>query len=1034
MSRSGFQAVSRRISAEKTVKYVGRAAVSIQNLEFPNSENLNEENVERLARLFSSQGSFSPGDAPNRIPAVIDEAALQTVLTASGLTRDSLLCGGNTHPRLVFQQGFRLECLRGGDRVKASKKVSRSPDPHWVVDLFTADISDEAKRDLIEEYSSEKKPGDGVYYRKIREYKGIFGEEHPYLEHRWWARLGASSKAENKKKRLEQLWKHPKFAPAFDAFRHLPALYCGLRLSAINKMISMRCHEDFWHHIFDGDESAMERLDEDTVLALQLKAPGACEKEARTLYAQVHSGCLFGAFNETARNRIWLRLCSATVDCLVPSLYAFFENLKYMQAAADCMRRLVPREARKSLRRSFEKKYSTEDADESDCIIQTSWSSFRSVPMPRADSFDVAYRQLWLYALREQQSMPIPRKQKLAIAETRHADEIVVFRFACLAQKLGFKSDEIKALVQRNPDQAIARRLLTTARKADEFEYEDMSTSIQLVTQIFSTAQLISAPFPTEEDGVDDIAVPPVRCGTPHAAHHSRDKPDMFLDKLHAPVHRHGSDLTSFFVQRSIYFAFFGQDIDIPIVDLHVTEGVHTIHTFDYIVLPEQISPVASLQSQRLARTLGGDAREQALQSRVEEREARLHQLAMQEQQFAANAEQLQNDFTAQNRRILALRDEERDTLARLSSLQHAEVEQVLRLETLQADEQNRQSEIAELEQRRANLGEEIRLDLLATSENGQAGTASQERGMPDHDASLRQEEAPQEEQLVAEEERLRALVADLILQVGRLNDDRQGQVASMAAVETQHLSAVEGLAAKESALRSEIEQLEAILQQLQARLHETAASDKDTGDEECASVDSGVQPPSSPAPGTDVPEIARRDGCDETEESSAAGQQTRLALEHMVREALHSDDEVSNASDATKNAGNRRSSAASVSATEQLVDTSEVVQQDREQIVPNETEKVSVVFKLFLDGEWRTQHEVEVDPAEPSAVQRAAAKYVRNGLGVFSSKNQMLRPQNCFRRVMDDESRTIHLIPQWAAIKDREVVGDRPRKRRREH
>ncbi|KAH8719869.1 hypothetical protein HC256_000277 [Beauveria bassiana] len=209
-----------------------------------------------------------------------------------------------------------------------------------------------------------------------------------------------------------------------------------------------------------------------------------------------------------------------------------------------------------------------------------------------------------------------------------------------------------------------------------------------------------------------------------------RDKPDMFLDKLHAAMHRHGSDLTSFFVQRSIYFTFFGQDIDIPVVDLHVTEGVHT---FDYIVLPEQISPVASLRSQRLARTLGGDAREQALQSRVEEREARLHQLAMQEQQFAANAEQLQNDFTAQNRRILALRDEERDTLARLSSLQHAEVEQVveqvLRLETLQADEQNKQSEIAELEQRRANLGEEIRLDLLATSENGQAGTAGQERG-----------------------------------------------------------------------------------------------------------------------------------------------------------------------------------------------------------------------------------------------------------------------------------------------------------------
>lgn len=85
----------------------------------------------------------------------------------------------------------------------------------------------------------------------------------------------------------------------------------------------------------------MERLDEDTVLALQLKAPGACEKEARALYAEVHSGCLFRDFSDAERTRIWLKLCSATTDCLVPSLYALFENLKYMQAAADCMRRLV---------------------------------------------------------------------------------------------------------------------------------------------------------------------------------------------------------------------------------------------------------------------------------------------------------------------------------------------------------------------------------------------------------------------------------------------------------------------------------------------------------------------------------------------------------------------------------------------------------------------------------------------------------------------------------------------------------------------
>ena len=140
MSRSGLQAVARRISAEKAVKYVGSAEGSLKNLAFPNSKSLNEDNVKRLATLFRSQGNLSPGDVSNRIPAVIDAKDLQTALTASGLTQNSLLCGGGKPPRLVFQQEFRLECLRGGDRVNASKKVSRSPNPHWVIDLFTAGL------------------------------------------------------------------------------------------------------------------------------------------------------------------------------------------------------------------------------------------------------------------------------------------------------------------------------------------------------------------------------------------------------------------------------------------------------------------------------------------------------------------------------------------------------------------------------------------------------------------------------------------------------------------------------------------------------------------------------------------------------------------------------------------------------------------------------------------------------------------------------------------------------------------------------
>jgi hypothetical protein len=95
----------------------------------------------------------------------------------------------------------------------------------------------------MDEYANERKPGDGEFYYKIRTYQGRFGQENPYFERRWWARLAAASESTNKRDRLEQLFNHKTFAPAFDAFRFIPAIYSGMRISILNKMISMRCHE-----------------------------------------------------------------------------------------------------------------------------------------------------------------------------------------------------------------------------------------------------------------------------------------------------------------------------------------------------------------------------------------------------------------------------------------------------------------------------------------------------------------------------------------------------------------------------------------------------------------------------------------------------------------------------------------------------------------------------------------------------------------------------------------------------------------------
>ncbi|KAM3427648.1 hypothetical protein NHJ13734_008907 [Beauveria thailandica] len=522
----------------------------------------------------------------------------------------------------------------------------------------------------------------------------------------------------------------------------------------------------------------MEKLDEDTIDKIQLTAPGACQRQARHLYEKVNSGQIF-----------------------IPSLLAFFENLKYLQPAADCMRRLVHLERKQSIRCAFEIAFSPGDGDA--CFMQTSSASFTTIPIIAADSFDIAYRQLWLYALREQREMPIKRKEKLATAKAQQADEVVVSRFARLAQSLGFKSDEIKALVEMDPDREIARRLLITARKPEEFEFDDINASIDTVTDVLATAQPISRQSLTDQDDIDCAERPPALCGKPHAADHAHDKKQMFLHRLHRPMPRPRLRLTSIFIQRSTFFAFFGKDLGISIDDLASAEDTHMLDQ-SRAQMPEQVLEGAERRPRRL-----------------EGQEVRLERLAATEQQLSANIEQLRSDMALQETRLLTLRGEEQEALQRLNRLQQTEAEHTLRVESLQADEQNRQNELVAQEQRRANLGDQIRLDLLGPGEKEHLAGHTVERDgeFPDHHTSSRPEQVSLVEDLTAEEKRLQAVVEHLTVQIARLDEEKASKEGSIAEVEGQHKLTVNQLVAKEAELRHQIDQLKRDLARLQARL-----------------------------------------------------------------------------------------------------------------------------------------------------------------------------------------------------------------------
>ncbi|KAK2589595.1 hypothetical protein QQS21_012726 [Conoideocrella luteorostrata] len=996
MRAIGFGTVSRRIRAEKALKHIGTAQVEVNVLCFPDSNGPDNENVKRLKSLFRMQHDLDPEEPQNRIPAVIDETDLHEALATSGLSQDSLLSNSQNYAKLNFRADYRLKCLRGEDRIEAAKQAFRSSALRWIVDLFAADISNEAQRDIVEEYSSERKLDDGEIYYKIREYQGICGQEHPHFERRWWARLATLPDSKRKKECLDQLLGHRKFSRAFDAFYPIPALYCGLRLSVVSKMISTRCHEvsikrasneelvansqellaylrhikDFWYSIFDGEESAMQRLDKESVLALELKAPGACQKDTLDLYGRVHGGEILCTFSQMERERIWSRICSATTECLIPSLRGFFNNLNYIKLGADCMKRLVSLQSKETIRGALESAYEGTETSSGECLVQVSGQSTKLVQTNRTEHFDIYYRQLWLYALREHPAIPAEVRAKKSGGKTTQVDENVLFRFARFAHKLGFRSDEISELLRSNPDRAIARRLLTTARRPEEFNYEDMESCITAVEDVIASAR------PVSNDGAEYVIEhdekPPERSGQPAKNDLARDKRFMYLDVFHGAFQKQDL-LTSLFIQRSMYFAFFGKDIDVSVDDINGAPELQEAmwgsiafeqHSNRHLICDEgrstQLSTVQHTTEEGYQRQL------EDLRGKLAETESRLEPLVQKENEHLNNIERLQSTLTIQQSTLGTLKCEDRDLREKLAGLRQKEAEQIIRLETLQNDVQERQSQIGELVKRRNDLGEEIRLDLVTPDRQNQSTQEDQEvmllelsqqaiekQNSVNQLAALNREKQQEARYLEDERQRLQVLVDGLIAK----NEEEQTRAATLAAEEKERNSTVDKLREKELELRRTIDHLDTCLQRLQTKINDAREVEKELQ--------------------LRIERLVEKEWADEAasereysrtnEPLAERAPMENSTLGTMVRRALNPDEESMTEGSIEERTPVTRGPTVAAG-------TGQLVHTPQELLEPG---MVRVQFKLFENGDWRLGDEVVVDPNEPSTVMRLAKKNV---------------------------------------------------------
>ncbi|KAJ5346798.1 uncharacterized protein N7506_000051, partial [Penicillium brevicompactum] len=552
-----------RIARERRIKYQGPARVNIAQIQTipPLPQGLNPEGLERLRAIFRKDGCRRM-ELNNFVPVVVSQNALHRAMSKANISPQNLLNPGDYTPLLEFES-TEVIALHGRHRLQVGSEILAPLERWWTVDIYLdVDIGADLKNSLLEEYSNENTPTDGQIYWRVRQYET---EQDESSRQRWFVRL-----SKNKQIRLDQLDnnRNRQLREGFNRLLHIRGLWLnGLRISMLHRVIAATAIEevlnylayiyDTYLYFVDGDQNSLKRIGSDTVNLIHLKAPGSSEKDSIDVRGMVLGGKAFGEFTELERIAIWDRL--SRFKGLIPSLYSFFEDFKYLEACSHCVRQMIGVPL-SSIKNTMKHSFTPGPASEKSFPIQVSERSFSYLNFTQEQCFDLAYRQVWLFAMRNYPLMPRVAEvndKLLAKPGLIKADAQVLYDMAKLSHCLGFRSIEIEKALAKSPDRQIALSALLQARKPTQFQYPDSQLE-SLVTRVVECFA-----FAFENPGeppiilADSLVEARARCGMPQLRTFSQDKDHLFLPEMHC-IQTPSSNITTLFVRQYVYIAFFG--------------------------------------------------------------------------------------------------------------------------------------------------------------------------------------------------------------------------------------------------------------------------------------------------------------------------------------------------------------------------------------------------------------------------------------------------------------------------------------------
>ncbi|MCJ1473162.1 hypothetical protein MMC13_001813 [Lambiella insularis] len=592
-----------RVFAETNSAYYGKVKLPLLHLQYENdsitgTRPLDPQNVKRLRKIYELEGCHRL-EPEHHVPVLIERSVLEGALSATNLQIPQLRESQEPRP-LHLGSDVRLTCLYGKHRLEAAKQHFEPCEKWWIVDLYShgkfeadlcsaklnvgSDLPDSARVVLREEYSNSKNFGDGEIYRYIRLYQKYNDKKGAK---KWLARLSESKRSDILKlnRMAAKSRAMARFRKQLDSLIPYIGLWSALQIGTFHRLLTLRCPEELtsylklvyetWHTIVNGDLCVANALDVKTVELLQGKALAFSSADEDAVRENFTRGLIFPTVkNLPERANLLARICS--LQHRIPSLHTFLEDTKYLEPCAKIMKSLLPPTFRGSIRKAFKSRQSGVT------VIDVEWRQESDITSSTASlphTIAIGYRQLWLFAMRHFPELtPLqPRKDPgRAKPNMQGRASHWWYRLGLLAAGGGFQSEEIKALVQSNPDVQMTMEFLLNTRPAELYYHNEASC----VNEVQRICTFLGSIGPREAAPVeaflscDSTAAMGLaeRCGRPFEQSFLQDKRFLFLNYIYNDKWQHTeqsqwqqirkSHVTSLAIKRDTFRAFFGNNLD----------------------------------------------------------------------------------------------------------------------------------------------------------------------------------------------------------------------------------------------------------------------------------------------------------------------------------------------------------------------------------------------------------------------------------------------------------------------------------------